>query len=58
MMLCDGGALMEPSSGNFKASESESHARETMEIGTWRFRARDFLAIVNSELREKRTGAI
>lgn len=31
--------------------------RLEIEIGTWRFRARDFLAIVNLELYEKRTGA-
>jgi len=42
----------------FKLSFREGESREEIKIDTWRFRAREFLAIVNSELREKGTGAI
>lgn len=48
--------LIELSRGNPR-SFRERESRERVKIGTWRFRARDFLAVVNSELREKRTGA-
>lgn len=47
--------LMELSNGSFTAFENRE---EKIKIGTWRFRARGSLAIVNSALREKGAGAI